>query len=194
MTSSTPSSSLSSRKMVTAFFDSRSDGEDAIERLVDAGVSRDSIRLMPGDERDPPDDPGATRRTEPRGFWNALDGWFLPDEDRNTYAEGLRRGGYLISVNATDEQYERVIDILDDEGTIDMDERADSWRAEGWTGPSTADVPSGSTTHLTTADRVVSGGDRETTGADQPDVGRRDVSHGRKRIRSYLVESSSKGK
>ena len=121
MTSSTPSSSLPSRKMVTAFFDRRSDGEDAIERLVDAGVSRDSIRLMPGDERDPPDDPGATRRTEPRGFWN--DGWFLPDEDRNTYAEGLRRGGYLISVNATDEQYERVIilagGVVRGQGTVE---------------------------------------------------------------------------
>ena len=193
MTSSIPSSSLSSRKMVTAFFDGRSDAEDAIERLVDAGISRDGIRFMPGDERDPPDDPGATRRSEPRGFWNALDGWFLPDEDRNTYAEGLRRGGYLISVNATDEQYERVIDILEDEGTIDMDERADSWRAEGWTGSSTADVVFGSTANPTTADRVVSGAG-ETTGTEQPDVGRRDVSHGRRRIRSYVVESSSKSR
>ena len=62
MTSSTGLGSSSFRKMVTAYFDSRSDAEDAIERLIDAGVSRDSIRFMPGDERDPPDDPAAASR------------------------------------------------------------------------------------------------------------------------------------
>jgi uncharacterized protein (TIGR02271 family) len=141
--------------MVTAFFDTRSDAEDAIERLADAGVPRDSIRFMPGDERDPPDDAGDAARTEPRGLWDSLGDMFLPDEDRGTYAEGLRRGGYLISVHVSDEQYERVIDILDDEGTIDIDERAESWRSEGWagsSGSSTADVLSGSTANLTTSD------------------------------------------
>jgi len=187
MTSSISTGSSLPRKVVTAFFDSRSNAEDAIERLVDAGVSRDSIRFMPGDERDPPDDPAA-RRTEPGGFWGALGGWFLPNEDRHTYAEGLSRGGYLISVDASDEQYERVLDILDDDGTIDLDERADSWRAEGWSGESTGDVLSGSAT----GDRSASSGEQVTAGAaEQSDVGRRDLSHGRTRIRSYVVEGSS---
>jgi hypothetical protein len=193
MTSSTGLGSSSFRKMVTAYFDSRSDAEDAIERLIEAGVSRDSIRFMPGDERDPPDDPAAASRAEPQGFWGALGGWFLPDEDRHTYAEGLRRGGYLISVNTADEQYERVLDILDDEGTIDIDERADSWRAEGWSGVSTEDVRSGSPKDLTTADRPASGSeDVAAEAAERSDVGRRDLSHGRARIRSYDVEDPSK--
>ncbi|QRM36018.1 hypothetical protein [Microvirga sp. VF16] len=192
MTSSPGSSSASSQKLVTAFFDSRSDAETAIERLIDAGMSRDSIRFMPGDERDPPDDPGAAQRTEPRGFWGALGGWFLPDEDRHTYAEGLRRGGYLISVNASDEQYERVLGILDDEGTIDLDERADAWRAEGWSGVSTDDALSGSTANVTTEDRLVPSGEEMPVGSSEPSaVGRRDHSHGRTRIRSYVVEEQS---
>jgi hypothetical protein len=53
---------------------------------------------------------------QPRGFWDTLGDWLLPDEDRGTYAEGLSRGGYLLSVEATDAQYERVLDILDDGG------------------------------------------------------------------------------
>ncbi|WP_262269141.1 hypothetical protein [Microvirga yunnanensis] len=192
MTSSIPTGSSLSRKMVTAFFDSRSDAEDAIERLVDAGVSRDIIRFMPGDERDPPDDPAAARRPEPGGFWGALGGWFLPDEDRHTYAEGLSRGGYLISVDASDEQYERVLDILDDEGTIDMDERADSWRAAGWSGVSAEGVVSGSATNPTTGERSASGGEEGAAGVpEQSDAGRRDLSHGRTRIRSYVVEAPS---
>jgi uncharacterized protein (TIGR02271 family) len=169
MTSNMNPSSSSPQRMVTAFFDSRSDVEDAIERLADAGVPRDSIRFLPGDERDPPDDAGDAARTEPRGLWDSLGDMFLPDEDRGTYAEGLRRGGYLISVHVSDEQYERVLDILDDEGTIDIDERAESWRSKGWTGSSgasTADVLSGSTANLTTSDaRTTSGAsDGRSTG------------------------------
>ena len=78
MTSSIPTGSSLSRKVVIAFFDSRSDAEDAIERLVDAGVSRDSIRFMPGDERDPPDDPAAARRTEPGESGALWVGGFCP--------------------------------------------------------------------------------------------------------------------
>jgi uncharacterized protein (TIGR02271 family) len=259
MTSSMNTGSSSTRRMVTAFFDSRSDAEQAIERLSEAGVSRDSIRFMPGDERDPIDnDAGTASRRESGGFWDSLGDWFLPDEDRGTYAEGLRRGGYLLSVEATDAQYERVLDILDDEGTIDIDERANSWREEGWTGGTAGigrdDVLSGATANLTTGDAATTSGtatgtgtaagatrfsddlgttntgsavppispetgmtdfdadgsmrsDRtvDVTGTDarltdrgeevipvaeeQLRVGKRDVSHGRVRIRSYVVET-----
>jgi hypothetical protein len=58
----------SSRKLETAFFDGRSDAENAIERMVHAGVPRDTIHLMPSDERNPSDDAGTSARTEPRGF------------------------------------------------------------------------------------------------------------------------------
>jgi uncharacterized protein (TIGR02271 family) len=259
MTSGMSTGSSSTRRMVTAFFDSRSDAEQAIERLSEAGVSRDSIRFMPGDERDPIDnDAGTASRRESGGFWDSLGDWFLPDEDRGTYAEGLRRGGYLLSVEATDAQYERVLDILDDEGTIDIDERANSWREEGWTGGTAGigrdDVLSGATANLTTGDAATTSGtatgtgtaagatrfsddlgttntgsavppispetgmtdfdadgsmrsDRtvDVTGTDarltdrgeevipvaeeQLRVGKRDVSHGRVRIRSYVVET-----
>ena len=181
MASTAPSSSSSTRKLVVAFFDGRHDAEDAIGRLEEAGISRDDIRFMPGDERDPPDDPEAARRAEPHGFWDALGGWFLPYDDRHTYAEGLRRGGYLISVDASDAEYERVLDILDDEGTIDMDERADSWRAEGWSGA----PPAGG--------RATVGPDAAQT-VEPREIGRRDVSHGRTRIRSYVVEDPAKSR
>jgi len=218
---------VSSRRTVTAFFDRRADAEDAVRRLESAGVPRDSIRLVPGNERDS-DEPGNSPRASilgdaSIGFWESLRDLFLPDEDRHTYAEGLRRGGFLLSVNATDAEYERVLDILDDEGTIDMDERADAWRAEGWSDPGTSDVLSGSTANLTTgADQgslqqssssgagsapsgipaAASAGTQEVRDAGRSErdqvipvaeerltVGKRDVSHGRVRVRSYVVEA-----
>ena len=59
---------------------------------------------------------------------------FMPAEDRYAYAEGLSRGGFLVSLNTTVDNRDRILDILDDEGTIDMDAREESWRAEGWQG------------------------------------------------------------
>nr|WP_244627487.1 YsnF/AvaK domain-containing protein [Microvirga tunisiensis] len=112
----------------------------------------------------------------------------------------------MVSVQASDADYERVIDILDDEGTIDIDERSSSWRSEGWTG--TSDVLSGSTANLatgasgttstgsalgaapisTSSERISEGDEMIPVAEEELHVGKRDVSHGRVRVRSYVVE------
>jgi hypothetical protein len=115
---------------LTAFFDSRSDAESAVERLKGAGIPERAIRFMPGYESD--SDVATTASDDRSGFWASLSDWFFPEEDRATYAEGLRRGGFLVSVQVDDAGYETAHDILDDEGSIDIDERADTWRKEGW--------------------------------------------------------------
>ena len=73
------------------------------------------------------------KATLPSSFWSRLGDWFFPDEDRDVYAEGLRRGGFLVSASVDASTYNTAHDILDDEGAIDLDERADIWRTEGWT-------------------------------------------------------------
>ena len=40
-----------------------------------------------------------------------------------TYAEGLRHGGYIVTVQTDSAHYETAIDIMDDEGTVNLDER-----------------------------------------------------------------------
>jgi hypothetical protein len=128
------------QRTITAFFDNRGDADEAVRRLQSEGFPRDSVRLMAGHERDNEGDvnPDNFRATydanEGMSFWDALKDLFLPQEDRHAYAEGLRRGGYLVSVQTRDANHARALDILDDEGTIDIDERAQEWRREGWTG------------------------------------------------------------
>jgi uncharacterized protein (TIGR02271 family) len=125
----------------------------------------------------------------------------MPDEDRYTYAEGLRRGGYLLSVNVTDAQYDKALDILDDEGTIDIDERAQTWRSEGWTGQDRSKADYSQRTTATSSRPGATLGqtdDERTTGAgreeaipiveEQLRVGKREVGGGRVRVRSYVVE------
>ncbi|KAB0676182.1 YsnF/AvaK domain-containing protein [Aureimonas leprariae] len=160
--------STTSRQTLTAFFDSRSDAEAAIERVVDAGVSRDEIRLVEGTDSSATATT-TTTTTEPvheRGFFEALGDFFLPDEDRHSYAEGLSRGGYLVSVSTTDHNRDAILDILDDEGTVDMDERESTWRSEGWSGQSAgydaAAVGTSSAVGYGSSDSLVSRDDVET--------------------------------
>ena len=58
----------------------------------------------------------------------------MPEEDRYAYAEGVRRGGTVVSVRTTDADYDRALEILDAEGAVNMDEREAAWRSEGWKG------------------------------------------------------------
>jgi uncharacterized protein (TIGR02271 family) len=185
-------------RTLTAFFRDRSDAEEATRDLIAAGIAESNVHLVPGNESD---NVAATDVDEGRGFWGALGDFFFPDEDRAVYAEGLRRGGYLVTVDAvTEAQHDKAVDILDDEGTIDVDEWADSWRAEGWTANKyTADrdrtplATSAAQAASTTEDAFAAdrSGDRDVIPVveEQLRVGKRDVNAGNVRVRSYVVET-----
>lgn len=78
------------------------------------------------------------------GLVGSLTSAGVDESDAQAYAEGVRRGGTLVTVRADETMAARAADILDDEGTIDMDEREQSWRSEGWTGGSTSTGMGGS--------------------------------------------------
>ena len=129
---------------------------------------------------------------------------------------GLHRGGYLVAVQADAANSTTVVDILDRDGAVDMDQREASWRTEGWTGYQTggstsstagfaatgstsaatagiaaAGVPAGATVAATGARAGVETGREDVIPVyeERLKVGKRDVSHGRVRLRSYVVET-----
>ena len=199
-------------RTLTAFFDTRGAADQAVADLEAAGIPRQHINRVDGRAASAGT---ATTGTGGTGFLASLKDMFMPEEDRYGYAEGLQRGGYLVSVKADEANYTRVTDILDRDGAIDMDEREVSWRQEGWTGyqaGSTARSTAGSaatgavagaTTAAvatgTAATGIAAAGATRGTGTVQDEVipvyeerlkvGKRDVSHGRVRLRSYVVET-----
>ena len=78
---------------LTAFFDSRDTAEAARQRLLALGLMDTSLRLTGGEEY-----AGHKGYQEDRSFWDSLHDFFFPSEDSAMYAEGLRRGGYLLTV------------------------------------------------------------------------------------------------
>lgn len=55
--------------------------------------------------------------------------------DAHAYAEGIRRGGTLVTVRTDEAMAGRVTGILESgQGTVDMTDRQAAWRHEGWSG------------------------------------------------------------
>src|SRR5512132_1773272 len=68
------------------------------------------------------------------GLAGALIGLGISKEEAETYAEAVRRGGYLVIANASDEDANKAADILNRHDPIDIEERAEYWRQSGWRG------------------------------------------------------------
>lgn len=73
------------------------------------------------------------------GLVGGLTGAGMNEAEAAAYAEGVRRGGTLVTVRSDEGRADQVIAALKEAGSIDLDERADGWRAEGWTGGTARD-------------------------------------------------------
>jgi hypothetical protein len=181
-------------RMITAFFDTREDAQRASDSLIDLGVKSHQIQITDGASA-----PNAGATTEPAemGFWETLKSMFLPAEDHHSYAEGLRRGGYLLSANVEPELYDRAVEVVDSGGAVNMDERESNWKSSGWTGyqPQTPGMATG--TALGAAEGMASdpaltspvpgSADGGIAGYDASRLGVRDTSHNSQRLRSYTM-------
>ncbi len=66
------------------------------------------------------------------GLLGSLAGAGVPEEHAHVYAEGVRRGGTLVTVRAEDDQQNLVEQILNRYSPVDPDARAAEYRAGGW--------------------------------------------------------------
>jgi hypothetical protein len=68
------------------------------------------------------------------GLIGALIDLGIPENEAEYYAEGIRRGGTLVTVRTTEDLVDSVKDILDRYHPVDMEERSSEWRESGWSG------------------------------------------------------------
>jgi len=120
-----------SERTVTAMYDTRGAAETARDGLVSLGISSSAVSIR-GSESSSSSSTTTSSGTEDRGFWAELKDLFVPDEDRATYAEGLKRGGYLLSARVPEGMVDEALDVLERSDPVDIDERSESWRQSGW--------------------------------------------------------------
>lgn len=189
-----------STRSLSAMFDTREQADRAVAALTAAGIA-DAV-LTGGDNTgygSIASDADLTARRQDRGFFESLGDFFFPEEDRAAYAEGLTRGGYLVTVsNIPASQYETALDILDDEGAVDLGARENEWRSEGWDYKTAYNTgyAAGDTVGTTNLDRTVATdveGDLNHDGKidvveERMLVAKREADAGRVRVRSYVRE------
>lgn len=189
---------------ITAMFDTRSDAEAAKERLKSARVDIDHVHLH--DKSSAGFNEAGHSDHENRGFWGSVKNAFAPDEDRHTYEEGVRRGGTVLTADVDDDCVEEAVRILEEAKSIDIDDRSKEWRTSGWdyapgaaTGATAAlgglgrdDDRREGTFGTTDRNNMVAGGEREEVVPIVQEnlvVGKRDVSRGGVRVRTYVSET-----
>jgi len=160
---------------ITAMYDSRSEAEAACQQLK-SSIGADA-RIIDKSET-------SHSSGESRGFWADLKDAFMPDEDRSSYEEGIRRGGFLLCAKVDEHQADQACSILDSSGSVDFDSREQQWRKEGWTAErETTAQRDRSPEHSSVVKE-----ERIPIVEEQLRVGKREIARGGARVRSYVEE------
>ena len=131
----------------------------------------------------------------------------VPQEHAEYYAEGVRRGGTLVTVDAPDDKAQQAVDIMNGNGAVDIDTRAASYRSSGYTGYNEAaapyameDITRERDTYRTANAPAMSSATMNTKSTAQGEtvipiveeelaVGKRQVQSGGARIHTYVTET-----
>ncbi|CDX22538.1 conserved hypothetical protein [Mesorhizobium sp. ORS 3324] len=68
------------------------------------------------------------------GIIGALTDDGVSERDAHVYAEGVRRGGTLVTARVADDLVEQAQSILHASGSVDVGERRNQYEADGWSG------------------------------------------------------------
>jgi hypothetical protein len=146
-------------KTVIGLIDNIGAAQAAVRDLVASGIAQEDIGFM-ADQRH--DIPGTAHLNEGEGavagaqsgtgadglaelahtlvrlagsLVSGLTNLGVPEEEAHHYAEGLRRGGILVTVAADQAELADLAGaILQRHGAVDIDQRAAEWKKQGWKG------------------------------------------------------------
>jgi stress response protein YsnF len=167
-------------RTVTALYDTRAEAEAARQRLA-AEVQLASARIF---------DQQSHASGQSDGSLNRLP---LSQEDRSTYHEGIRRGGFLLTAEVTGhEDADKIVRLLEEGTSVDLDRRQEQWRSDGWT-PSQAGSSQARSSQAPSSQagqRSGGSGSEQVIPVVEEElvVGRREVERGGARVRSYVRE------
>jgi stress response protein YsnF len=180
---------------VTALYDTRAEAEAARQRLS-SEVSLDRIKIIDKD--------GGGSSGGGSGSGGGLGGLYLSNEDRHAYGEGIRRGGFLLCADVeSGEDADKIVRLLEESSSVDMDERQSSWQSEGWSPQAaTGGMSSGNAGSISGSGASMQSSAGTTSHAsgnvvaeehipiveEELRIGKREVERGGARVRSYVRE------
>lgn len=179
-------------RTITAIYDSEADARAAREQLLMRGLEDDDVRIV--SQNLTSQRASSDMQSADKGVWESIKDFFVGDDDRPVYSEGLRRGGYLLTARVDDTRSDEAIGLLEETNAVDLDERSQQWRSEGWSGEDDAYVQEQRQSGAVPEDesmphRGAAVGEQTIQVAEERlRVGKREVDRGGVRVRSYVVE------
>lgn len=175
---------------VIGVFDTPEAARNAGETLVNRGIDQSCVHLTAHETAYGSGEGAARQGQQGGGSMGGIRNFFSElfgtehSEEAGHYSEALRRGGVMLAVDVPDgTAIEPVRDALLDAGAVDIDERVEQWRQQGWSGYSPESRPY-------SADEVAR--ERSTVLPviqEEIEVGKRAVGKGSVRVYSRTVET-----
>lgn len=132
------------------------------------------------------------------GLLGALVDAGIPDEQAGYFAEGVKRGGTLVTLQASDQMANRAVDIMNRHNPVDVNKRASEWRSDRTMGEGMGTMASSSMDldrdrmrdMDTRMDREIHTGEELDIPVVEEEmrVGKREVESGGVRIHTYTEE------
>lgn len=167
-------------KTAVALYDTENEAQQVISELTNVGFSRSNMRRLDDNDSD---------------SISTLTSAGLPRSDADAYFEGMRRGGHLVMITTDDDEIDTAVDIMDRYNSVNIQERAEMWRGEGWSADSELDSTSGRQAVM--SGRQGRSGTRHDQEQDEATipvveeelrVGKRQVESGGVRVRTHVEE------
>lgn len=173
-------------RTITAIYDSEAEARAASAQLANYGIGEDDVRIV-SNSLTATQVGSDSRGDHEGGLWESIKDFFVGDDDRPAYSEGVRRGGYLLTARVDEDRSDQAISVLERTNAIDLDERTQQWRSEGWTA---ADDSRTGAEQTAASPRAGNARDQQTipVAEERLRVGKREVDKGGVRVRSYVVE------
>lgn len=170
---------------VVGVFDTPDAALSAEQTLLSRGVDRSALHRTVADTTS-----STTIEERDEGFFSGIGHFFsnlfgTDDSDEvGAYSEAVRRGATVLAVDLPDgADTEPVRDALEDAGAIDIDERTEYWRQQGWTGYRPDSKPLSAEEIANERKAVL------PVVEEQLDVGKRQIRKGTVRVFSRTVET-----
>jgi stress response protein YsnF len=171
-------------KTVIAIFNYSAEAQEAANRLVNEGLSRDNIDVSynTANETQGNKEYGANYKQDNNesGIGRFFKSLFGNDDEADVYTKVAGKNSSIVTVYAkSDEEAERAAEILDEAGAIDVDDEAIKYgynSNRGMTGKETMDSRSGNDS---TSIPVIE---------ENVQIGKREVETGGSRLKSRIVE------
>ena len=134
---------MANKTFILAAYDNIHDAHKTIRELYSGGFQRDDIGFAANENDDLEAALKEDRSESDDNFLekvaNAIGDFFsgepsISDEEQGRFKEYIRRGGLVVSVLTPAEGVERAQQIMARHHPVDLTQRMEEWRAEGWTG------------------------------------------------------------